>query len=551
MKNALRFVAGGVVLLLLGVVLTFCERDSQTDPKDSVNLSTPVNTIGTPNQVIKGEVPKATVKLLDPATYRMKDGPVPSELLPAEVSRTLMDGEYFMEEKLAKMTSAPPKGDVVFMFDLTGSMYDAIENAKANSINTMTAIRSVMADTDFGVISHMDYPASYDYCEYATTYGDASYGDYPYRMDQAITADLTAVNGAVGALELGYGYDGPEDYARALYETTADPAIGWRGGAKKVVVAWLDNVPHDCNLAHPDYPGGTGVDPGRDGVAGTGDDLDIEAVVSEMAAQNILLIVLYSGYSELDLAYWSSMATQTGGNAFQVNYDGTIPDGTHVAEFIAQKIEEGVALVNNVHLEVCTPGFEGWLTNVDPMVYENVTLPTDLEFNLTFTVPEGTLGGLYEFDVCLIGDGVVFAKQHVKITVVWKVPLDIHPMSCPNPLNRGGGGLLPVAILGTADLDVTMIDPESLTIGGVNPVKWDFEDVGTPDEPFWDKELDKMSCNILGPDGYMDLTLKLDNRLFGANFPGAAKGDILLIWVKGMMLDGTPLYGQDIMVVVK
>lgn len=46
--------------------------------------------------------------------------------------------------------------------------------------------------------------------------------------------------------------------------------------------------------------------------------------------------------------------------------------------------------------------------------------------------------------------------------VVCPVPIDIKPQSCPNPINVKSRGVLPVAILGTAEFDVTTIDPASI-----------------------------------------------------------------------------------------
>ena len=103
------------------------------------------------------------------------------------------------------------------------------------------------------------------------------------------------------------------------------------------------------------------------------------------------------------------------------------------------------------------------------------------------------------------------------------VPVDVKPRACPNHLNVDSHGVLHVAILGTSDLDVTTIDPKTVTLGGVpvlskqqNPLKtkkkiklvasklrhqgWILEDVGTPYEPFVGKT-DPYQCNDLGPDG--------------------------------------------------
>jgi uncharacterized repeat protein (TIGR01451 family) len=49
------------------------------------------------------------------------------------------------------------------------------------------------------------------------------------------------------------------------------------------------------------------------------------------------------------------------------------------------------------------------------------------------------------------------------------VPIDIKPTSCPNPFNVDGKGLLPVAIVGTEDFDVSKVDPTSVKLIGVSP----------------------------------------------------------------------------------
>ena len=93
-----------------------------------------------------------------------------------------------------------------------------------------------------------------------------------------------------------------------------------------------------------------------------------------------------------------------------------------------------------------------------------------------------------------------------------EVPVDIKPTSCPNPLNTKSKGVTPVAILGTADFDVTEIDPSTITLAGVSPISlsWNLEDVATPFEPYTGKDNCDFHCNTLGPDGFLDLTLKFD-----------------------------------------
>jgi len=93
-----------------------------------------------------------------------------------------------------------------------------------------------------------------------------------------------------------------------------------------------------------------------------------------------------------------------------------------------------------------------------------------------------------------------------------EVPIDIKPTSCPNPLNTKSNGVIPVAILGTEDFDVSVIDPATVLLEGVSPLRWALEDVATPYEPYVGKEDCYDDCNEFGPDGYIDLTLKFDTQ---------------------------------------
>ena len=304
------------------------------------------------------------------------------------------------------------------------------------------------------------------------------------------------------------------------------------------MVAWLDAIPHDCNVfGILGGSGSTGPDPGRDGVAGTPDDLAILPVLDQMAAQNITLIVLHSG-GNLDL--WKAYAAKTGGDAFQINSDGTIPGGSDIATFIAGIIQSEVSKIDKLTLEVCTPDYAGWLTSVTPASYTDIVLGED---PLT-----------YEFDVCLVGDGVVYGKQHVKITVknAVEVGFDVHPTSCPNPINRTGNGVMPAAILGSAGLDVTQIDPASILINGVAvPGRGSIEDVSTPYMPYVGSKLSATSCNTLGPDGYADITLKFNLQDIASLLAGNAVGDVVKLSVTGKLLDGTDIVGEDIIIIRK
>ena len=135
------------------------------------------------------------------------------------------------------------------------------------------------------------------------------------------------------------------------------------------------------------------------------------------------------------------------------------------------------------------------------------------------------------------------------------VSVDIKPGSWPNPLNRKSKGVLPVAICGTPEFDVSTIDPASIRLiiegveDGVAPLRWSYEDVATlfVGDPFCGHDLNG--------DGIMDLTLKFSTQelviLLGLDV--FEKGPIIIILTGNLKEEfgGTPILGQDYMIIVK
>jgi len=126
------------------------------------------------------------------------------------------------------------------------------------------------------------------------------------------------------------------------------------------------------------------------------------------------------------------------------------------------------------------------------------------------------------------------------------VSVDIKPQSCPNPLNTNSKGVLPVAILGTADFDVTTVDPTTVLLEGVAPVDDSLEDVSTPVVVGYPCE-----CDTLGPDGYMDLTLKFKTQDIVGALGAMNDGDVIVLTLTGTTYAGTLIQGQDCVVIIK
>lgn len=145
--------------------------------------------------------------------------------------------------------------------------------------------------------------------------------------------------------------------------------------------------------------------------------------------------------------------------------------------------------------------------------------------------------------------GIIFEQMTILPEPV-EVALDIKPGSCPNPINVTSRGNTPAAILGSGDLDVTTIDPASIRLAGVAPLRSSYEDVGTPFDPMVGKSNCTMDCNESGSDGYMDLTVKFDTQELAAAIGGG--DECVVVTLTGYFLEaygGGPIVGADVVIV--
>jgi hypothetical protein len=136
------------------------------------------------------------------------------------------------------------------------------------------------------------------------------------------------------------------------------------------------------------------------------------------------------------------------------------------------------------------------------------------------------------------------------IEALIEVAVDIKPGSCRNPLNVKKKGVLPAAILGTADFDVSDVDVSTIELAGVAPLRSDFEDVATPFVPFIGKA-DAFDCTTDGADGFTDLTLKFDAQAIIAALGPVSHDDVIVVQLTGELLDGTEIIGEDVIVILK
>lgn len=131
------------------------------------------------------------------------------------------------------------------------------------------------------------------------------------------------------------------------------------------------------------------------------------------------------------------------------------------------------------------------------------------------------------------------------VLIPLNVAVDIKPGTCRNPLNLGSGGVLPVAVLGNDDFDISTIDVASIRLAGVAPIRSSLEDVATPVI-----DASECECTEEGPDGHADLTLKFKTQQIVNSLGEPGDGETLVLTLTGVLTDGTPIEGTDCIVVV-
>jgi hypothetical protein len=138
----------------------------------------------------------------------------------------------------------PPKPDIVFLADTTGSMTRAIDNVKSKAVEIMQQVLDAQPNAQFGVAAYQDQE-------------NCPQDAYMFNLDQALTATTADVQAAINRWTIGDGCDLPEAQLNALYrlgignDGGIDPkSVGYREGSSRVVV-WFGDAPgHDPSGGH-------------------------------------------------------------------------------------------------------------------------------------------------------------------------------------------------------------------------------------------------------------------------------------------------------------
>jgi len=151
---------------------------------------------------------------------------------PNTVAATLTEGTSTNVAKTVHTPPIPPKPDIVFLTDATGSMGGVISNVQSNASNVMNTVRAAQPQADFAAAEYRDAPP---FCDDA----------FIFKLNQAITANLPDVQNGINSWAADGGCDIPEAAIFALDQVATQPAIGLRGDSTRIIVWFGDAPSHD------------------------------------------------------------------------------------------------------------------------------------------------------------------------------------------------------------------------------------------------------------------------------------------------------------------
>ncbi len=341
---------------------------------------------------------------------------------------TLCPGETYHEVVHYYLLPRIQRADVVILLDITSSMGDELFYIKENLLEIVRQLRRYINDLRMAFCVFGDYPQGYDSCGYNSVYGDMF--DFPYSCIYPFTDEFEDLKDQIQEIGLISGHDGPECYARALHEMYSDGTLEFRPYAKKIILLVGDNLPHDCDLdelidesdlppgrtipkikplqPHQDRVFSTGWDPGRDQILGTADDLDFHSVLMNCIEQNDTILSIFSG-DEGYRQYWEYWTPFTGGASFN------LVDASQIPVAVSDLVFQAASHISTLTIQMMLPEQDPFYQWLSPLYIEDLTLPTNVFFDLFLQVPQDSACGVNYVEPAVIGDAVLFGSQVVRI----------------------------------------------------------------------------------------------------------------------------------------
>lgn len=341
---------------------------------------------------------------------------------PTENNLVLNPGDTFEEDikVFVPGDAGVTKVDTYFLADTTASMSTILSSVQGGANNILTALNGLGLDMAFGVGNYKDFP------------NDA----YAFQHQQSPTTTLGNVTNAINAWSASGGSDTPEGQFFALDQLAQAPGgpIGWRTGAKRIIV-WFGDAP--------------GHDPVCNAISGLPYDITEASMTGKLAAQNITVIAIstdtgipgaLNGDPTMGGDYTSACGP-AGGSPNQADRIANATGGTHVTGIseativntIINLVSSAALTINNLHLKA-TGDSAPFVVSITPSGgYGPLSGKDDHE--LTFKVGFKGVAPCKDKDqhfkgfIEAIADGVVVARKRVLITVQACKPKELYSYS--------------------------------------------------------------------------------------------------------------------------
>ena len=151
---------------------------------------------------------------------------------PPIIMDTVAPGSSIDVGKTVHTPEVPPKPDIYFLADTTGSMDPVIVAVQADAAGVLAAVAGMTTDERFGAGDYKDFPFD--------VYAFNNAAPIPAADDGG-----AAALGAIAAWAAGGGSDGPEGQFYALHQIASHGAATFRAGSTPIVVWFGDFPAHD------------------------------------------------------------------------------------------------------------------------------------------------------------------------------------------------------------------------------------------------------------------------------------------------------------------
>ena len=321
---------------------------------------------------------------------------------------TLAPGDTFDETITVTIPAhaGAAKADVYFLADTTGSMGTIIAAVQAGANTVLSSLSGLGINMFFGVGNYKDFQS-----------GDP----YAFQHQLSPTNSVAAVAGAINTWSATGGGDTPEADLFALdsLAVPAGGAIGWRAGAKRIIV-WFGDAP--------------GHDPVCKAITGLPADITEASVIAKLVTEGIAVLAISTATPGLDddpksgESGYDAQCGPPGGSPGQATHIATRTSGSfvtgidagNIVNTIIKLVTSAVAGIKNVNL-IPSPTIAPLVTSISPAGGYG-PLPggkaQTLAFQVRFTgLPCKPEPQIITGTIDAVADGVVIASKKVQVTI--------------------------------------------------------------------------------------------------------------------------------------